>query len=136
VFVNLCLVNAYGRRKLESARVVVSCRMAANGMTVGWLHRHCHHIDRNPFQSRLSTLSSPAESHFHTLIPSFNGLLEPSLDVPAIINNLQTNCLFRLACRLHPGKSRFKVVRACYLALADPSGELATVSTAYTGVSS
>jgi len=33
--VNLCLVNAYRRRKLEGARVVVSRRMAANGKAVG-----------------------------------------------------------------------------------------------------
>jgi hypothetical protein len=32
---DLFLVNAYGRRKLEGVRVVVSLRMAANGMAVG-----------------------------------------------------------------------------------------------------
>ena len=32
---DLFLVNAYRRRKLEGARVVVSRRMAANGMAVG-----------------------------------------------------------------------------------------------------
>jgi hypothetical protein len=34
VFVDLFLVNAYRQRKLEGARVVVSRRMAANGMAV------------------------------------------------------------------------------------------------------
>jgi hypothetical protein len=35
VFVDVFLVNAYGRRKLEGPRVVVSHRMAANGLAIG-----------------------------------------------------------------------------------------------------
>jgi hypothetical protein len=35
VLVDLCLVNAYHRRKLEGARVVPSHRMAANGVAIG-----------------------------------------------------------------------------------------------------
>ena len=35
MFVNLCLVNAYRRRELESTRFIVSRRMAANGVAVG-----------------------------------------------------------------------------------------------------
>jgi len=32
---DLCLVNVYRRRKLEGIGVVVSCRMAANGVEIG-----------------------------------------------------------------------------------------------------
>ncbi len=35
MFVGLCLVNAYRRRKLEGARVVLPAGMAANGVAVG-----------------------------------------------------------------------------------------------------
>ena len=35
MFADLFLVNAYRRRKLKSARVVVSRRMAADGLAVG-----------------------------------------------------------------------------------------------------
>jgi hypothetical protein len=35
VFVDLCLLNADRRRKLEGARVVASHRMAPNGVAIG-----------------------------------------------------------------------------------------------------
>jgi hypothetical protein len=38
VFVNLFLVNAYRRRKLEGAHVIVSHRSAENGLAVTMIH--------------------------------------------------------------------------------------------------
>ena len=38
MFVNLFLVNAYRRRKLEGAHVIVSHRLAENGLAVTMIH--------------------------------------------------------------------------------------------------
>lgn len=67
-FVDLSLVNAYRRRKLESARFVVSRRVAANGVAVALgIIRQVYRIgDWSKHDLRKTTERSPTRKHDET----------------------------------------------------------------------
>ena len=69
MFVDLFLVNAYRRRKLEGAHVIVSHRLAENGLAVTMIHtgtsfpgRHISAIPRSGSASEIHCCSQTFSS--------------------------------------------------------------------------